>query len=143
MKRNEAPYNGRPRSVAGDKSITNTRNFVISNQQNRTATRRVSLGSIHSASSSTTSSINGLQNKPITRKTSFHKGTITPSSSPTTSPIPHRRYSVSPTLLANHSTSSTNSVLSTTSSRASKYNIKSNKQQTSTTTTTSTKKWSN
>ncbi|KAI9365844.1 hypothetical protein BD770DRAFT_439066 [Pilaira anomala] len=151
MKRNEPPYHGgRPRSVAGDKSITNTRNFVISNQQNRTATRRVSLGSIHSASSSTTSSINGLQmnqNKPITRKTSFHKGTITPSSSPTTSPIPHRRYSVSPTLLANHSTSSTNSVLSTTSSRASKYNIKSNKQQngttTTTTTTSTTKKWSN
>ncbi|KAI8094605.1 hypothetical protein BDF21DRAFT_97770 [Thamnidium elegans] len=132
MKRNDPIYNGRPRSVAGDKSITNTRNFVISNQQNRSATRRVSLGSINSASSTTPLQIN----RP--RRDSLKLP------SPTTSPIPHRRYSiqrsVSPALMTNNSTSSSSSVVSNTSSRASKY---SNKNAKSLQQNSGTKKWSN
>lgn len=124
MKRNDPIYNGRPRSVAGDKSMT--RNSVISNGQNRSATRRVSLGSIHSASSTTAVQINRRDSLKLP--------------SPTTSPIPHRRYSiqrsVSPALMTNHSTSSNSSVVSNTSSRASKYSNKNAKPS-------STKKWSN
>jgi hypothetical protein len=125
MKRNEANNHGRPRSLVGDKSsstASSTRNLAIPNH--RTATRRISLGSINSSNSNTMSR---LSSSPTTISSSNK----TISSSPTTSPIPHRRYSIqqrsvsrpsSPALLSK--SESNTSIQSATSTRSSKYRIK-------------------
>lgn len=132
MKRNEANYYGRPRSVAGDRSSSNTRNLTI--PTNRTATRRVSMSSLNnystSPSSATATTMGRLSSSPITisstHNNSSHKSI---SSSPNTSPIPHRRYSIrsgtsrpsSPAIL---SKSESNTTIHSATSRASKYSVR-------------------
>jgi hypothetical protein len=135
MKREIKP---RPKSVIGDRSSSNTRNSMITNQQ-RAATRRISLGSMNS-NISLTSNSRILSSSPSSTKSIM-------SSSPTTSPIPRRRYSIqrssspAPSLRKSESNCS---IQSATSTRASKYSIRQKPvSHNDSTTTTTTKKWLN
>lgn len=90
MKRSDTIPHGRPRSVIGDRSST------IKNSTQQKVSRRISLGSINNASTTTTTSIHINNNSNNSRRLSssptFYN--TKPHSSPSTSPIPNRRYSM-------------------------------------------------
>lgn len=111
MKRNGGGY-VRPKSVAG-MSSNSSRNLTIPNQQRTlVSSRRVSLGNIETH--------NNNNGRPPT--TTVNKYPL--SSSPNTSPIPNRRYSIqrssSPALLKK---SSSNSSMQSATSRTSKKSV--------------------
>ncbi|KAL9537659.1 hypothetical protein MBANPS3_011574 [Mucor bainieri] len=95
MKRNDTAPHGRPRSVIGDRSSSTK----SSHQQK--VSRRISLGSISNASTTpsihitnTLNSSRRLSSSPTLYNSTTSTTTTKPHSSPSTSPIPNRRYSM-------------------------------------------------
>lgn len=152
MKRSDiAPPHGRPRSVIGDRSSSTK----SSHQQK--VSRRTSLGSINNASTTTPSihihntlnSSRRLSSSPTLYNptTSTTTTSIKPHSSPSTSPIPNRRYSMQRSVSRSSSPAAINTDFSGNSKqqapapRASKYT--NHKHKTTTQHDSQTRKWLN
>ncbi|KAF1806293.1 hypothetical protein FB192DRAFT_1349751, partial [Mucor lusitanicus] len=150
MKRSDiAPPHGRPRSVIGDRSSSTK----SSHQQK--VSRRTSLGSINNASTTTPSihihntlnSSRRLSSSPTLYNptTSTTTTSIKPHSSPSTSPIPNRRYSMQRSVSRSSSPAAINTDFSGNSKqqapapRASKYT--NHKHKTTTQHDSQTRKW--
>ncbi|GAN03830.1 hypothetical protein MAM1_0049d03285 [Mucor ambiguus] len=128
MKRSDTAPHGRPRSVIGDRSSSTK----SSHQQK--VSRRISLGSINSASTTPSIHINNtlnssrrLSSSPTLYNSTTSTTTIKPHSSPSTSPIPNRRYSMQRSVSRSSSSAALNTDFSgsskqqTPAPRASKY----------------------
>ncbi|CAO3612353.1 unnamed protein product [Mucor fragilis] len=148
MKRSDTAPHGRPRSVIGDRSSSTK----SSHQQK--ISRRISLGSINNASTtpsihinSTLNSSRRLSSSPTLYNSTASATTIKPHSSPSTSPIPNRRYSMQRSVSRSSSPAALNTDPSASlkqqapAPRASKYN--NHKHKTTTQHDSQTRKWLN
>ena len=148
MKRSDIASHGRPRSVIGDRSSSTK----SSHQQK--VSRRISLGSINNASTTPSIYINNtlnssrrLSTSPTLYNSTTSTTTIKPHSSPSTSPIPNRRYSMQRSVSRSSSPAALNTDFSGNSKqqapapRASKYT--NHKHKTTTQQDSQTRKWLN
>jgi len=152
MKRSDAVPHGRPRSVIGDRSSSTKNSYP------QKVSRRTSLGSINNASTTTSLHINNTahSSRRLSSSPTFYNSptsttttttTTKPHSSPSTSPIPNRRYSMQRSVSRSSSPAVLNTNISASSkqqppaTRASKYT--NHKHKTATQHDSQTRKWLN